>query len=46
MTRKRPTRAALLQVGFIALLILEGVTNRGILDMVGIRVGGGLGLEL
>lgn len=34
------------QIGFISLLILEAVTNRGILDMVGIRVGGGLGLEI
>ena len=36
----------LLQIGFISLLILEAVANRGILDMMGIRVGGGLGVEL
>ena len=35
-----------LQIGFIALLILEAVLNKGILELVNIRVGGGLGVEL
>jgi hypothetical protein len=35
-----------LQIGFFALLLLEGVTNKGILELIGVSVGKGLNLAL
>lgn len=37
-------RAAML--GFFALLLVEGVANRGLLELMGMQVGKGLGFEL
>ena len=37
-------RAAMM--GFFALLALEGIANKGILELVGLQVGKGLGFEL
>jgi hypothetical protein len=36
----------LLQIGFFALLLVEGIFNKGILEMVGITVGKGLDIGL
>ena len=34
-----------LQIGFFALLIVELVAHKGLLELVGIRTGAGLGFE-
>ena len=34
------------QIGFFALLIVEFVANRGLLDMLGFRIGSGLPFEI
>jgi len=34
-----------LQIGFFALLIVELVANRGLLDLMGLRIGAGLPFE-
>lgn len=36
----------LLQIGFFALLIVEFVANKGLLDMLGFRIGSGLPFEI
>lgn len=36
--------AVSLQIGFFALLLLEGVTNKGLLEMIGVSVGKGLNI--
>lgn len=33
-----------MQIGFFALLLLEGVTNKGILDLLGVATGKGLSI--
>ena len=37
---------SLLQIGFFALLIVEFVANKGLLDMLGFRIGSGLPFEI
>lgn len=36
----------MLQIGFFALLLVELVANKGILDLAGFATGNGLGFEL
>lgn len=38
------SRAAM--IGWIALLVLEGATGKGLFELIGLKVGGGLGFEL
>jgi hypothetical protein len=33
-----------LQIGFFSLLLLEGVTNKGLLDLMGVATGKGLSI--
>src|SRR5690349_10545158 len=33
-------------IGFFALLLVEGVTGKGLLELIGLQVGKGLGFEL
>jgi hypothetical protein len=33
------------QIGFFGILIVEAIANKGILEMAGFTVGGGLGFE-
>lgn len=33
-------------IGFFALLLVEAVANKGILELIGVKVGGGLDLPL
>ncbi len=44
MAEKMNSRAAM--IGFFALLALEGVTGKGILELIGLQVGKGLGFQL
>ena len=37
---------SMLQIGFFALLIVELVAHRGLLDMLGFRIGAGLPFEI
>lgn len=34
------------QIGFFALLLVEGISGRGLLQLIGISVGGGLNIGL
>lgn len=38
----RPTK----QIGFFALLAVEAIANKGLLELLGVTVGQGLGFEL
>ena len=35
-----------MQIGFFALLIVEFITKRGLLDLLGFRIGNGLPFEI
>ena len=46
MRPPRCARSRAAMIGFFALLLVEAVANKGILELIGVKVGGGLDLPL